>query len=174
MVKFIGFPGSCPHFNLTVSRTTHHSWPVPPHTQGECKTRCTGQVGPGPTSQLQGQRHFYRLEKDLERTLFEKSKRACTGLSPLICCGTSPLRCSAKLSWVKTATELMVDGAPTHGPGEPLQQGWGEEKVRPSRLPTVHGNVKLSAKVKFPSTRQTTSYHPHLQPLNKVTPKLSP
>lgn len=39
----------------------------------------------------------------------------------MICCGTSPLRCSAKLSWVKTATELMVGLVPTHNPGEPLK-----------------------------------------------------
>lgn len=50
------------------------------------------------------------------------------GLSPLICCGTSPLRCSAKLSWVKTATELMVDLAPTHSPVSHWSGGNGPER----------------------------------------------
>ena len=49
----------------------------------------------------------------------------------MICCGTSPLRCSAKLSWVRTATELMVGLRPPLDPGEPLRgeggqrQAWG-------------------------------------------------
>lgn len=43
----------------------------------------------------------------------------------MICCGTSPLRCSAKLSWVRTATELMVGLRPPLDPGEPLRGAGG-------------------------------------------------
>lgn len=43
----------------------------------------------------------------------------------MICCGTSPLRCSAKLSWVRTATELMAGLRPPLDPGEPLQGARG-------------------------------------------------
>lgn len=82
-------------------------------------------------------RHFskaIRLDKDWEGAVSQSENMSTKGWSPLICCGTSPLRCSAKLSWVKTATELMAGLGPTHNPGELLkQEGRSEAESRHSQ-----------------------------------------
>lgn len=96
-------------------------------------------------------------------------------LSPLICCGTSPLRCSAKLSWVKTATELMVDGAPHTVRVSHWSRDKGTGGSQQSQRPPASETVRLT------SSQGLTLFtsKPHLTALTyklerKVTPAFSP
>lgn len=108
MVKFISFPESCPHFKS--HRVQIHLRLL---ASSALHTRATQnrvhKIGcPWPHPTTTGSKALLQTCKGLGGEV----KKTVYRLSPLICCGTSPLRCSAKLSWVKTATELMVDGVP--------------------------------------------------------------
>lgn len=85
----------------------------------------------------------------------------------MICCGTSPLRCSAKLSWVRTATELMVGLRAPLDPGEPLRgeggqrQAWG---IHPGARAANDGATSLAGAPGFLRQHGQCEGPPRLQP----------
>lgn len=121
-------------------RSSCHSWPASPAHGGRAEQRAHHQWA------LRAERHLRRGQRTAEGWWLTRRVRA----SPLICCGMSPLRCSAKLSWVKTATELMVDLAPPHGPGEPLQRREEAEREMAHRRPALPGRARVRASAKRP------------------------